>query len=369
MTNNGSKSKKTQGLGSSSKKSKAATKPKVIKQPSKVPTAKESASKPKMTMHRRNASKASVKKQIAKLKESWAQMPTAEKAKRVTALLNAGCSIRGLAEGLGMSESTLRQYAPKSSRPEKAVELPAKEKLIPAPPAAKSAPTSRNVQLPPVSRNVNLSPGPSSLSATPDTPQPLAEPPSKAAPSISKSDLLAAVIVHLIHSIHGEHPTPTFVRNLLEEGRRYAQGKIFLRPKPIDLPSGASAERIAAITKPEQPTDLIDAGLAYEAKWLATILESMTQDRAIWESALSKAEQLVSDQGKSVDRTQELDPINSEPSPQTPPQIDRELKPYEIRLRNIVRSMTPEQRRQMQSQSGYGTLQTRFPRPFKGGPR
>ena len=75
-------------------------------------------SKGNITGHRRAMLEPSAKKQVAELRRAWRTLGHLERGDRLRVLVDAGCSTRGLAQGIGISATTVRRFLEIASLPE-----------------------------------------------------------------------------------------------------------------------------------------------------------------------------------------------------------------------------------------------------------
>jgi hypothetical protein len=259
---------------------------------------KKRGGKASRVAHQQAASKPEVKALIKKMEKNWKRWTPEERKEHLSTLISKDCTIRGLADDLGMSESTLRQYStPWTLRVEGKV--PPKE--VPAPKQAVRKAVSNRL---------------------PERPD---RHPLKDGASESRVNELVQIALDFIqgeYAMPETSPAPTHIQSVLTDAELRLRDFVWPRPSPVKLLPGASTQEIFRMAKPVET--LGENLIEYRGKWLATILVSMTPDPAIGVRAIRQAKPYAAELEETAKQLKEA--------------TERELKPHLRRLRDWAKN-------------------------------
>lgn len=186
-----------------------------------------------------------VKHLVEDLKQQWRELPPEAKAARLKELRAKGCTKRGLADELGISESRVRTYL--------------------------SPPGVGHLQ------------AEFDLNDVDEATRALVE-------------RIATAIVNFIQAKDGVLETATKsseVPVLFEKTRQCLKSSYADHPRPFRRRLGQDPAALFNQTKPERLDGGTESELDYKARWLAEFLATVTPTLMVWELALARAERLL----------------------------------------------------------------------------
>ena len=294
---------------------------------------------PKQTAHRRAASDPEVHELLEQLRKRWKRASGKERRDWVAQLLSKGCKLRGIADDIHQPESVVRYYSePEPSSPAKEkprklqTPVPAKggpKQIAAAPVVQRQGPSSPKVPSAGTSRR--LPPfGKIPLPKLP--PRPLAKRPEEREENLETlRSRLTEIIVGFARAKWGIPEMPVTAAELPGFFTTLMKSPALARPwiRPVELPERISIKELFLLTEPKPRPDTLN--WAHKAKWLAIILLSLYPDRWSFDFWIHEAERQLIPPPEPVDLTVD--------------EFGRPLKPYEIRLRQMARSMSREGRK------------------------
>ena len=230
---------------------------------------KKQGSKRKKTAHLLAMSKAAIRKRVEELRRDWDRLDSVERGDTLRDLVGRGCSIRGLADDLGIPPTTIRRYMTLSALPE------ADRMALRNGKSAKKALARK-----------------AALDLQKDSRERLAEERKSGTPS----DQLATIILDFCRTTDGVPETPIGecdILSLLMRVREITHGDFGPPPAPIKLTRNIG---MAELFQKTQPPDFADElWLEHRAQWIAVIAISVSPEFHIRETALNRVEQRASE--------------------------------------------------------------------------
>jgi hypothetical protein len=242
-----------------------------------------------------------VRKRIDLLKSEWRNLDNIQRGKLLNALLSRGCCLRGLGEKLEVPATTIRRYCTLAKLPkEERAALKAGETQKKA--LARKAERDRLRE-----RNERIA---------------------EERKSGALSNELARIILDFLRTAGplGKEPVwDTSIITLMTATKDYSRNTFGFRPTLTPLPQRLTLIELYQLTRPCRDQEEFE--LAYQARWLATILVSLAPEEEIRETAMEKAERDVWERGLSLDpklaglgleyqvRKRRLSPLNQPDTP------------------------------------------------------
>ncbi len=336
---------------------------------------------PKKTEHRIAALDPIVRAKIEELGESWRVWDKNEREKHIKSLREDGCSVRGLAEDIGVPETTLRQYATlpivaKKRARRSSTEMPAQKEVKEVPPGKErkdqGTPEKQKAAIPTIAPSLDAQPQATAKSK--DVSQAIANRIQKGlrARSLSeaeraKIDEISQILVEVLkpeNARSGSFSKGFRVRMYLSDARLKLNGDYgdFVATDEPNFEIGA-AEFVQEAALNAPPSEIIDLW----GDGLARIVASMTSNKRIRLEAIAAVGRSAEKLWPKHEPEQPQRESKVEPSSQVLPVPEEALplKAYEMRLKQYA-ATHPEWARTVAAEPNPRALDTRRLRYKKG---